>query len=139
MARRDNKPSDALMALIIGYFENKSKSDAMAKKVKEQNELIKNQIVSEHLPDKFEVDDLKINRTVIKKSKFNDEQAIEILRKNLDADKFSEVVKTKEYIDDDALESLIYNKEIDGTMLDDCIEQLPDVIQLKVTKKKGGK
>ena len=83
MARRDNKPSDALMALIIGYFENKSKSDAMAKKVKEQNELIKNQIVSEHLPDKFEVDDLKINRTVIKKSKFNDEQAIEILRKNL--------------------------------------------------------
>lgn len=139
MARRDNKPSDALMALIIGYFENKSKSDAMAKKVKEQNELIKNQIVSEHLPDKFEVDDLKINRTVIKKSKFNDEQAIEILRKNLDADKFSEVVKTKEYIDDDVLESLIYNKEIDGTMLDDCIEQLPDVIQLKVTKKKGGK
>lgn len=139
MARRDNKPSDALMALIIGYFENKSKSDAMAKKVKEQNELIKNQIVSEHLPDKFEVDDLKINRTVIKKSKFNDEQAIEILRKNLDADKFSEVVKTKEYIDDDALEALIYNKEIDGTMLDDCIEQLPDVIQLKVTKKKGGK
>ncbi len=139
MARRDNKPSDALMALIIGYFENKSKSDAMAKKVKEQNELIKNQIVSEHLPDKFEVDDLKINRTVIKKSKFNDEQAIEILRKNLDADKFSEVVKTKEYIDDDVLEALIYNKEIDGTMLDDCIEQLPDVIQLKVTKKKGGK
>lgn len=139
MARRDNKPSDALMALIIGYFENKSKSDAMAKKVKEQNELIKNQIVSEHLPDKFEVDDLKINRTVIKKSKFNDEQAIEILRKNLDADKFSEVVKTKEYIDDDALEALIYNKEIDGTMLDDCIEQLPDVIQLKITKKKGGK
>ena len=139
MARRDNKPSDALMALIIGYFENKSKSDAMAKKVKEQNELIKNQIVREHLPDKCEVDDLKINRTVIKKSKFNDEQAIEILRKNLDADKFSEVVKTKEYIDDDVLEALIYNKEIDGTMLDDCIEQLPDVIQLKVTKKKGGK
>lgn len=139
MARRDNKPSDALMALIIGYFENKSKSDAMAKKVKEQNELIKNQIVSEHLPDKFEVDDLKINRTVIKKWKFNDEQAIEILRKNLDADKFSEVVKTKEYIDDDALEALIYNKEIDGTMLDDCTERLPDVIQLKVTKKKGGK
>lgn len=139
MARRDNKPSDSLMALIIGYFENKSKSDAMAKKVKEQNELIKKQIVSEHLPDKFEVDDLKINRTVIKKWKFNDEQAIEILRKNLDADKFSEAVKTKEYIDDDALEALIYNKEIDGTMLDDCTERLPDVIQLKITKKKGGK
>ena len=139
MARRDNKPSNALMAMIIGYFENKSKSDAMAKKVKEQNELIKQQIVSENLPNKFEVDDLKVNRTVIPKSNFNDEMAIEILRKHLTPDKFNQVVKTKEYIDDDALESLIYNKEFDGSLLDDCIEKLPDVIQLKITKKKGGK
>lgn len=139
MARRDNKPSSALMALILGYFENKSKSDAMAKKVKEQNELIKEQIISEQLPNKFEVDDLKVNRVVLPKSKFNDEQAIEILRKNLTPDKFNEVVKTKEYIDEDALEALIYNKEIDGSLLDCCIEHLPDVIQLKITKKKGGK
>lgn len=137
MARRDNKPSDALTALIIGYFENKSKSDAMSKKVKEQNEIIKEQIVSEHLPDKFEVDDLKVTRTVIKKSKFNDDEAISILKSSLTDEQLASVIKTKEYIDDDALESLIYNKIIDGSILDSCIEPLPDVVQLKIAKKKG--
>lgn len=139
MARRDNKPSTALTALIIGYFENKSKSDAMSKKVKEQNELIKQQITDENLPNKFEVDDLKVTKTVIKKNKFDDELAIEILKENLSGEQLESVVKTKEYIDDDALESLIYNKELDGSLLDSCVQPLPDVIQLKITKKKGGK
>ena len=63
---------------------------------------------------------VKVTMTETRKEKFNEEKAIEILKKELTKDEAKSVIKTKEYIDDDALEDLIYNKKFDAQKLASC-------------------
>ena len=65
------------------------------------------------------------------------EDLIEILRENLSEADFRSVVRTREYIDDDALEKLVYNGDLDITKLESCKVLGNEVTTLRVSKKKG--
>lgn len=74
--------------------------------------------------------------TVSSKETLDEDKAIEILKENLSPEVLSKVVKTREYIDDDALEKAIYNEAFDIGLLSSCRTSKP-VETLRITKKKS--
>lgn len=69
------------------------------------------------------------------KSTLNEELAIEIIKENLGGALLKSVIKQKEYIDEDALEKLVYNGDFDITKLEKAkIDTTTHT--LRITKKK---
>ena len=77
--------------------------------------------------------------TLIPNESINDERLIEILKNNLDKEALAKVIKTKEYVDDDVLESLIYEGKIDISLLDSCKVVGEPTTRLTISKKKSNK
>ena len=112
--KTDNVES-RLFELEGKYKEAKCNEKIVKKAVTELGEEIKTLMVHNGM-DKFG----SLSVTVTQKEEFNEPQAIEILRNTLSEEEFSQVVKTKEYIDDDALEKLAYNSSFDMSILAGC-------------------
>ena len=73
--------------------------------------------------------------TTTTKSILNEDLAIEIIKENLGGALLKSVIKQKEYIDEDALEKLVYNGDFDVTKLEKA--KIDTTIQtLRITKKK---
>ena len=69
------------------------------------------------------------------KSTLNEDLAIEIIKENLGGALLKSVIKQKEYIDEDALEKLVYNGDFDITKLEKA--KIDTTTQtLRITKKK---
>ena len=69
------------------------------------------------------------------KSTLNEDLAIEIIKENLGGALLKSVIKQKEYIDEDALEKLVYNGDFDIIKLEKA--KIDTTIQtLRITKKK---
>lgn len=111
MARKLPKPSYTeaeLISIIESYIGNKAKEDEYKKKASAENTQIKS-IMSE----------LNINSCATslgiasissqKRENFIEDKLIQYLKENNAGD---EIIKTKEYVDFDALESAIYNERI---------------------------
>jgi hypothetical protein len=126
-----------LIPILQEFYEKKTKSDTLKKDVENLNKKIKETIVENSLPDKFELGDYKVELQRRQNSSLNELKAIEVLKEKLNGNEvLKSVVKTKEYVDNDALEDKIYNGEIPGDILIDCIENKPDTLVLKVKKSK---
>ncbi len=74
--------------------------------------------------------------TVTQKEELDEDKAIEILKETLSENLFNQVVKPKFYIDEDALEKLVYNGEFDISLLASCKTYGNKVETLRITKKK---
>lgn len=130
MSRRDGID----IKLIIDEYkafkdiENKAKKDAspLAEQIKEY--ALKNGL------DKIKSDNWQANVTVTPKQDFNELQAIEIIKKNLGGELLASVIKTKEYIDEDALEKAIYNGDIDAKLLAPCTIEKEPTVKLTIGK-----
>lgn len=73
--------------------------------------------------------------TTTTKSTLNEELAIEIIKENLGGALLRSVIKKKEYIDEDALEKLVYNGDFDITKLEKA--KIDTTTQtLRIAKKK---
>lgn len=109
MSRRDGFD---LSKIIDEYKESKDKENALKKVNNELNENIKNYMY-EH--DMSSADSEKYTATLTKtdKESLNEDLAIEIIKENLSGALLSSVIKQKEYIDEDALEKLVYNGDFD--------------------------
>ena len=70
-----------------------------------------------------------------KKESLNEDLAIEIIKENLGGALLSSVIKTKEYIDEDALEKLVYNGDFDINKLAKA-KMVKETYTLRVGKKK---
>ena len=70
-----------------------------------------------------------------KKESLNEDLAIEIIKENLGGALLSSVIKQKEYIDEDALEKLVYNGDFDINKLAKA-KIVKSVYTLRVNKKK---
>lgn len=117
MSRRDgNAVTEYLKTLIDSYKEKKDEETALNKSNKELNETIKT-YMREH--DISSADSEKYTATLSRQDKesLNEELAIEIIKANLDGALLATVIKKKEYIDEEALEKLVYNGDFDITKL----------------------
>lgn len=109
MSRRDGFD---LSKIIDEYKESKDKENALKKVNNVLSENIKGYMY-EH--DMSSADSGKYTATLTRSDKesLNEDLAIEIIKENLSGALLSSVIKQKEYIDEDALEKLVYNGDFD--------------------------
>ena len=86
---------------------------------------------------KFSSEKFTATVSVTQKEDFNEDYAIEILKRNLTDEQLKQVIKTKEYIDDDAFEKLVYNNQIQASILEPAITKKEPTVTLRISKKKG--
>ena len=129
------RPAETLEDMVKIYAGKKEELDPLKKQVDDYGKKIKAEMRNQDLTEVV-VDGIKASITITPKSDFNELQAIEILRKNLTLEQFNAVVKTKEYIDDDALENLVYTEGIDASILAPAETPKEPTITLRLGKVK---
>ena len=116
MSRRDGNPGFNLSKAIDKYKESKDRENALKKANDRMGKDIKQYMIDNNMTkangEKYTV---TMSKTV--KQKLNEDLAIEIIKENLDGALLASVIKQKEYIDEDALEKLVYNGDFDITKL----------------------
>ena len=133
MSRREGTKLD-IDSLIDEYKASKDKENALKKSNADVSDKIKSYFMDNGI-DKHSTDFYTATVTTTNKESLNDELAIEIIKENLDSALLKSVIKQKEYIDEDALEKLVYNGDFDITKLEKAKIVKP-VTTLRVVKKK---
>lgn len=122
--------------LIPSYAENKIELDNYKKICDGQNAEIKKRL-EELGENEYTAGGYVAKRTVSERESMNEERLLEMLKKH----NVPGVIKTKEYVDMDALEGYLYNTELSDEMaadLDSCRE-VKEVVQLRISKEKKKK
>ena len=116
MSRRDGNAFN-LSEMIDTYKALKDKENALKKANNEMNENIKT-YMQEHDMTSANSENWTATLSCTKKESLNEDLAIEIIKENLGGALLSSVIKQKEYIDEDALEKLVYNGDFDISKLE---------------------
>lgn len=119
--------------LIPQYALNKLEMESYKKICDRENAQIKS-IMKDFVITNYEVGDYKANYIVSKRETMNEDILLEIAHNY----GIPEIVKTKEYIDFDALEKAIYDGKLSQDILleMDKAKEVKEVISLKITKVK---
>ena len=117
MSRRDGKPEFNLSKVIDEYKESKDKENALKKANTAMNESIK-KYMSENGMYEASSDMYTVVLSNTTKESLNEDLAIAIIKENLGGALLNSVIKQKEYIDEDALEKLVYNGDFDISKLE---------------------
>lgn len=129
-------PNESLEELIPRYALNKSELDSYTKICKEENEQIKAALVDLG-EDTYTAGGYTVKRIVATKETMNEAKLLEVLRQNgIDV-----AIKTKEYVDMDALEAYLYNNmpsEDLARQLESC-RTTTETVQLRLSKAKVSK
>ena len=123
-----------LSKAIDKYKESKDKENALKKANNELNENIKT-YMHEHNMTSANSENWTVTLSCKKKEILNEDLAIEIIKENLGGALLSSVIKQKEYIDEDALEKLVYNGDFDINKLAKA-KMIKETYELRVSKKK---
>ena len=139
MSRKDIKPQKmedvTLESFILDYQDAKKQETSIKKVVSDLGGTIKQELQNRDVTE-FIAGDVRASITITPKQEVNELQAIEILRKALTPEQFSQVVKTKEYIDDDEFEKLVYAHEVDAEILLPAVTPLAPTVTLRLGKVK---
>lgn len=133
MSRRDGNAFN-LSEMIDTYKASKDKENALKKANNDLNENIKT-YMQEHNMTSANSKNWAATLSCTKKESLNEDLAIEIIKKNLGGALLSSVIKQKEYIDEDALEKLVYNGDFDITKLAKA-KIVKETYTLRISKKK---
>lgn len=131
MSRRDGFN---LAKVIDEYKDSKDKENALNKVNKQMNENIK-AYMYEHDMKSANSDKYTATLSKTDKESLNDDLAIAIIKENLEGALLNSVIKTKEYIDEDALEKLVFNGQFDITKLEKA-KIIKTTYTLRVANKK---
>ena len=125
-----------LDTLIPQYANNKSELDGYKKICDRENAQIK-AIMKDFVITNYEAGGYKASYVISERESMNEEMLLEIAHNH----GISEIVKTKEYIDYDALENAIYNGRISQDILLEMnkAKEIKEVVTLRVTKVKPKK
>lgn len=127
---------EGLDELIPRYAMNKNELDSYTKICKNENEQIKARLV-EIGENEYTAGGYTVKRVVAVKESMNEAKLLEVLRQNgIDAP-----IKTKEYVDMDALEAYLYNNVPSADLarqLESC-RTTSETVQLRLSKAKVSK
>lgn len=139
MSRKDLKPEamdDASLGGIVVSYQNAKKQESAVKKVvTDLGATIKQELQNRDITE-FIAGDIRASITITPNQDVNELQAIEILRKALTPEQFSKVVKTREYIDDDEFEKLVYAHEVEADILMPAVTPKAPTVTLRLGKVK---
>jgi hypothetical protein len=129
------KPKIDLADAIEKYSYSK-KQELIFKNMSDTfNTTIKDEFKNRNITE-FIAGDIVASITYTPKEDFNELQAIEILRKSLPEEQFSQLVKTREYLDQDAFEKAVYNKQIKAEILAPAVTPKEPTATLRLGKVK---
>lgn len=106
------KQMKELEKIVPHYFENNEESKNYSKVAKAYGITIKN-ILTEIKMDTLDVGDFKVSISHIDKSYMDTDKLLAFIKAEFPKELQERVIKTKEYIDEDVLESIMYKNEID--------------------------
>ena len=135
MSRRFEAEDILLAKKINEYKQFKDEESNLKKAISPIGSEIK-EIMQKRGLTSFSSENWTAKITVKENKDFNELAAIEILRSELSEEDFKKAVKTKEYIDDDALESIIYNGNFEADRLSSCFTDKAPTVTLRISKKK---
>lgn len=118
----NRKTNAELKNLIDSYGESKKEENAIVKRNNERNSQIK-QLFLDNDISSFETDSFIATVSETEKQSLNNELALCILKEELGENELTSVVKTKEYIDEDALEKLVFNGKFDISKLEKAVDK----------------
>ena len=144
---KEKEPKTDLSLLIDLYGKNKDTENSIKKVTTKQNlelkELLKKYGKVDLENDKYVSSGKEYTATlsVEDNSSINEEKLLEFLKKNLSKSKLKSlgIIKTREYVDEAALENAIYKNEISPEMVtekDSCKDPGTKEV-LRIAKKKG--
>lgn len=125
-----------LKTLVPQYYENKTNLDFYKKQCEAENAEIKKLMAEQKLKD-FESDGVVVKYIIQNKETMIEDKLIALLKSK----GYTDIIKTREYVDMDVLEDALYHDTIDKDTIvemDKCRES-KEVIQLRVSKKKEKK
>lgn len=127
-----------LEALIPKFAENKSQLDKYEKLCEADKTEIK-QTMADYALQRYETDNYTATRSVSERESFNEAMLLDIVRA-FDTPELG-LIKTKEYVDFDALEAAIYNDRLGKDNLLDIqkAKETKIVVTLRVSKKRKKK
>ena len=130
----NRKTNAELKNLIDSYGESKKEENAIVKRNKERNSQIK-QLFLDNDISSFETDSFIATVSETEKQSLNNELALGILKKELGENELTSVVKKKEYIDEDALEKLVFNGQFDISKLEKAVDKkIVSTLRIKTRK-----
>lgn len=132
MSRRDGID---IAGIIDQCKEYKDSINSLKKLSSPLEDQIKQYAVSNNL-ETIKTDKWQAKVTITPNQEFNEAKAVDILKAELPEEIYSSCIKTKEYIDEDALEKLIYNGTINEDLLACCITDKPATIRLTINQRK---
>ena len=124
-----------LEELIPMYARNKIELDSYTAICKQENEAIKKQML-ELGEDVYSAGGYTAKRTVSQRETLNEDKLMAVILKH----GIKDVIRTKDYVDMDALENYLYNNEMTSALaadLESC-KNKTEVVTLRVTKSKKG-
>jgi len=122
--------------LIPVYYDDKQNLDFYKKQCDAGNAKIKELMAEQKITD-FEVDGITAKYIIQKKESMDEDKLLILLKER----GYENMIRTKEYVDMDALEDALYHDTIDKDTIvemDKC-RSVKEVIQLRVSKKKEKK
>lgn len=122
--------------MIPLYAENKAEFDYYKKICDQQNAHIKEQM-KELGEDEYTAGGYTAKYIVSERESMNEVRLLEMLKKH----NIEGVIKTREYIDMDALENYLYNTELSDDLAADLAtcREVKEVVQLRISKEKKKK
>lgn len=113
-----NKVEEAnLKKTIDSLAQDKAQKTKLEDSIKTKGDFVKNKL-KELEVDEFYGDNYRAYLQYSNKVGMDEDKVIEILKENCKKADLKDVIKTKEYVDFDALESLIYNGGIEAAKLE---------------------
>ena len=133
-----------LSEMVSSYADVKAREKEVKKDVDELNKNIKAAMIEGNISEAHG-GGYVATLTEQKREDFDEDKLITLFKKNLDTNpELKKCIKTKEYIDMEALENLIYNAEINISIVTEMrkckVKKVTQVLRIKKdTKKKGDK
>lgn len=129
--------------LILSYAENKQELDDYKKICDRENQQIKDMMMEQELEKYTDITGRYTVQKVVQKRETVDEEAMLDILKTSGKEivpflyDFG-IIKTREYIDTDALEKAVYNGDIPSEVLADLgkAKSVKEVVTLRLTKEK---
>ena len=139
MSRKSIKPKlmedSALEQAVLDYQGAKKQESSIKKVVSDLGATIKQELQDRNVTE-FIAGNIRATISITENQDVNELQAIEILRKALTPEQLSRVVKTREYIDDDEFEKLVYAHEVDAQILQPAVTPKAPTVTLRLGKVK---
>ena len=130
----NRKTNAELKNLVDSYGESKKEENEIVKRNKERNSQIKQLFLNNDISS-FETDSFIATVSETEKQSLNNELALCILKESLDENELTSIVKTKEYIDEDALEKLVFNGQFDISKLEKAVDKkIVSTLRIKARK-----